>query len=66
MTHAVQPRPTQAQMYYNAVRAASERDLLFLELVKDGLTRQELRQNIARRPALWSRYRGWLDQLPTA
>ena len=59
-------QPTQAQMYYQAERSASERDLLFLDLVKDGLTQQELRQNIARRPHLWSRYRGWLPQLPAA
>lgn len=57
-------QPTQTQMFYQASRRSAERDLLFLELVKDGLTRHELRENMKRRPSLWERYRGWLDKLP--
>ena len=57
--------PTQAQMFYRAVSKLAECDKLFLDLVADGLTREELARNIERRPWLWSRYEGWLDKLPT-
>ena len=58
-------RPTQAAMYYRAERNAAEVNETFLELVKDGMTREELARNIERRPSLWSRFSGWLDQLPS-
>lgn len=60
--------PTQAQMFYAATRAASERDMTFLELVNhptNPLTREDLQRNIERRPGLWSRYAGFLDKLPS-
>lgn len=60
MTTATQ----QAHMFYQSASRVSERDQLFMELVKDGLTRHELRENMKRRPSLWERYRGWLDKLP--
>lgn len=55
---------TQAGMFYDAARKSSELDQLFLELVRDGLTKRELNENIQRRPSLWGRYKGWLNKLP--
>lgn len=55
-------------MYYAAERKAGERDATFMELINhptNPLTRDDLARNIARRPALWSRYAGFLDKLPT-
>jgi hypothetical protein len=60
--------PTQAQMYYEAERKAGERDRAFMDLVNhptNPLTREDLARNIERRPALWSRYAGFLDKLPS-
>lgn len=54
----------QAQMFYRASRHNAELDLLFSELVKSGLTREELLKNIERHPALWERWQGWVDKLP--
>lgn len=57
-------RPTQVDFYYQAVRRVAEVNKTFLELVNDGMTREELARNIERRPALWSRFSNWLDKLP--
>lgn len=43
----------------------AEKDRLFLQLVSDGLTREQLEKLIEKRPALWSRYKSWLHKLPT-
>lgn len=56
---------TQVQMYYAAERRAAEVNATFLDLVKEGLTREELARNIERRPSLWSRYQHWLPHLPS-
>lgn len=56
--------PAQAQMYYQEERKAAEANLLFLDMVKDGMTRQQLQRLIDRRPALWGRWSNWLDTLP--
>jgi len=53
----------QVQMYYNAERKSAELNQVFLFLVKDGMTRQELETNINRRPALWGRFSNWLSVL---
>lgn len=55
----------QKQMFYQAQKNAAEINQLFLELVEDGLTLEELQRNIDRRPALWSRFTNWLDKLPS-
>lgn len=58
---------TQVQMYYAAVRHAAECDRTFLDMVNcasNPLTREDLAALIQRRPALWGRYAGWLDNLP--
>ena len=56
---------TQLQMFYAAHRQVAETNNAFLELVKEGLTREELEINIERRPALWQRFENWLDKLPS-
>lgn len=58
--------PTQAQLFYRAERNAAEINQTFLELVADGMTREELATNINRRPALWGRFSNWLDKLPSS
>ena len=55
---------TQLQMYYAASRQVAETNNAFLELVKEGMTREELARNIERRPALWQRFENWLPVLP--
>ena len=56
---------TQLQMFYAAHRQVAETNNAFLELVKEGLTREELARNIERRPALWQRFDNWLPVLPS-
>ncbi len=56
---------TQLQMFYSAHRQVAETNNTFLELVKEGLTREELEINIERSPALWQRFENWLDKLPS-
>ncbi len=36
-------QPTQMQMFYTEQRKLGDRNIQFLEMVKDGLTREELR-----------------------
>jgi len=55
---------SQLQMFYEEQRKIADANLTFLELVEDGLTRQELQRNIERRPELWARFSNWLDKLP--
>jgi hypothetical protein len=55
-----------ASMYYDAVRRAGEVNIAFLELVKDGMTREELIKNIERRRSLWGRFEQWVPMLPSA
>jgi hypothetical protein len=55
---------TQKQMYYRAVRKAAEENLLFLQFVKDGLTRDQLAKLIARRPSIWGRFANRMPNLP--
>lgn len=57
--------PTQTQMFYAEQRKIAETNSTFLELVRDGMTREELKRNIERRPSLWSRFEGFLDKLPS-
>jgi hypothetical protein len=55
----------QLATFYRQSRNIAEANTLFLELVKEGMTREELQHNIARRPALWGRWAGFLDKLPS-
>lgn len=56
----------QKQMLETARAKNAEIDKMFQYLVETGLTREDLQRNIERRPALWSRFAGWLDKLPSA
>lgn len=54
----------QLRLYYQAERKAAEANLLFLDMVQEGMTRQTLQKLIERRPALWGRWSNWLETLP--
>lgn len=56
---------TQIQIFYEEQRKIGKGNETFLELVADGLTREELQRNIERRPVLWSRFSGYLNTLPS-
>lgn len=59
---------TQAQQYEKARRQLAECNATFMELVNcptNPLTREDLARNIERRPALWSRFAGFLETLPS-
>lgn len=56
---------SQMQIFYEEQRKIGDANQTFMELVKGGMTREELARNIARRPVLWSRFTSWLDQLPS-
>lgn len=57
---------SQQAMYYDAVRRLGERDEAFMDILGDGLTRQELATNIERRPSHWGRYAGFFRSLPSS
>lgn len=57
--------PTQMQIFYQEQRKIAETNQLFLDMVNDGLTREELQRNIDRRPSLWGRFANWLPKLPS-
>lgn len=59
---------TQLQHFEMARRRLADANQTFLDLVNceaNPLTREDLAANIARRPAVWSRFAGWLDKLPS-
>ena len=59
---------TQAQHFESARRNLAECNAAFMDLVNhptNPLTRQDLARNIERRPALWARYAGFLETLPS-
>lgn len=58
--------PTQQQFFYQAQRNIGGTNELLMELVREGMTREELARNIERRPSLWERYGGFLDVLPSS
>jgi hypothetical protein len=56
---------SQIQIFYEEQRKIAAANEVFLELVADGMTREELQTNIDRRPAAWKRFEGFLSKLPT-
>jgi hypothetical protein len=56
--------PTQLQIFYLEKRKIAEFNLAFLDMVKNGLTRRELRLLIEKRPEKYERFSDWLDVLP--
>lgn len=57
---------TQMQMFYEERQKIAEANEIFLFFVDDGMTREELQQNIDRRPSHWKRFENWLDKLPSS
>ena len=55
----------QRQIFYAEHRKIADANELFLGLVADGMTREDLQANIKRRPALWGRFANWLGRLPS-
>ncbi|MDO8414803.1 MAG: hypothetical protein Q7S87_01180 [Agitococcus sp.] len=58
--------PTQLQIFYKEQRKLADANTTFLELVREGMTREELQTNIDRRPSLWGRFSNFVDQLPSS
>ena len=56
---------SQLQIFYEEQRKIGATNLTFMELVAEGMTREELTRNIERRPVLWSRFANWLPKLPS-
>lgn len=57
-------RPSQYALFERARANMAGGNEVFLFLVRDGMTAEELRRHIARRPALWGRFAAWVDYLP--
>ena len=55
---------TQIQFYYEERNKIAEGDILFMQFVKEGMTKITLQKLIKLRPKLWSRYSNWLQKLP--
>jgi hypothetical protein len=56
--------PTQMQMFYQEQRKIADLNALFMEMVKDGMTRAELQKLITKRPHVYGRFSNWLPMLP--
>lgn len=59
---------TQHQLFEQARRDLAATNEQFMDLVNhptNPMTREDLTANIARRPALWGRYAGFLKTLPS-
>ena len=54
---------TQTQMFYDAQARLDRQNETFLFLVKEGLTAEELRKLIAKRPEVYSQFSNWLERL---
>jgi hypothetical protein len=55
----------QLAIFYNQQRNIAGANEVFMELVREGMTREELARNIERRPSLWKRFEGFLNVLPS-
>jgi len=56
---------TPLQAWYQAEQKAAHVNEVFLFLVKEGMTREELSACIERRHSLWGRFSNWLTVLPS-
>ena len=54
----------QSQMFYDAQRKSSDLNKLFLEMARDGMTADELKRLIKKRPETYSRFAHWVKKLP--
>jgi hypothetical protein len=55
---------TQEQHFWRAHRNISDGNEMFLNMVKDGMTKKELEILIEKRPNMYSRFKNWLEKLP--
>lgn len=55
---------TQLQHFYCAQQKESAKNKTFLFLVENGLSSEELKKLIEKRPSLWGGYSGWVPRLP--
>lgn len=55
---------TQTQIFYDERKKIAGADELFMEMVKEGMTRDELVKLIEKRPELWGRFSNWIGVLP--
>lgn len=57
---------SQMQRYEQARRFNAGLDRIFMDMVKaDDISREELQALIARRPAVYERFSGWVAMLPS-
>ena len=57
---------SQVHLFYQEQKNIADGNQQFLELVADGLTREDLDACIKRRPSLWSRFAKYREHLPSA
>lgn len=55
---------TQLEMFWEAHRRIAESNALFMDMVREGLKKDELRRLIKLRPNLWGRFAHWIEVLP--
>lgn len=55
---------TQLQIFYEEQRKIADLNLAFLDIVKEGLTKQDLARLIKYWPERYERFSNWLDKLP--
>ena len=54
----------QKQMFYESHRVIADANNEFMEEVRNGLTREELKTRITWNPDQWKRFEHWLSALP--
>ena len=62
------PMKTQMQLFYEAGRKISDGHSAFMEMIThptNPLTSNDLRKLIAKRPELYGKYSGFIDNLPS-
>jgi hypothetical protein len=52
---------TQTQIFYQESRKLSDANQAFMECIKNGLNKRELRQLIEKRPSVWGKFSNWLE-----
>ena len=56
--------PTQIQRFHQAGRKIADLNDIFMDMVKEGMTRSELKKLIEKRPQIYGRFSHWLSKLP--
>lgn len=55
----------QKTLFYRTHAQIADGNEAFMDLVREGMTREELARCIERRPSHWKRFEGFLDVLPS-